>query len=109
MRDFAKDHPNIKLNEFIEETVNVKRMIPKEVNGRIEMEVKDVPTKQRTMYIDAPERKIKCKDGEHSWYLKDNRRYIYACKKCGYHKKIYPVTHKFENGCIVHKITGERI
>lgn len=92
------------LNTFIEEEVPVKKNRFDPQSGRItsvtQME------KVKTMYIDAPAVKHRCKDGEHVFKCVDNHRYIFSCLNCRYSRKVYPTTYEFKDGKLIHRITG---
>ena len=107
LNDFKKNNPNVNLNEWTEEDINVRTITPEKTEKGIKLSVKDIPQKQKVMYINAPVKKAICPKGKHQFYLKDNRKYIYACRKCGYQHKIFPFSHDFKDGQLINKQTGE--
>ena len=106
-KDFTKNNPGIKLGEFIEEEIPVQKVKfdpdSKRVSVVTQME------KQKTMYIDAPKEKLRCRSGEHVFRCVDNGRYIFSCTKCPFSRQVYPTTYKYDNGKLIHKITGKII
>jgi hypothetical protein len=96
-------------NVFIEEDITIKGFVPEETEKGLKFSVKDIPAKQKTMYVDSPIKKIICARGEHNWRVIDKRNYIFACSNCKLKRKVYPVTYRFEKGQLIHKETSEII
>lgn len=95
------------LNQWVEEDVPVQR-------NEVDLSTGKVTTvtrmeKQRTMYIDAPKQKYRCRDGEHVFYVRDKHKWIFSCNKCPFSRKVYPTTYRFVDGKLIHKITGRAI
>lgn len=105
MRSEDFDKP---LDKWIDETVNVRTLVPvmDEKNKRVKLEYQDVPTKQRTMYVNPPSRKVMCAAGEHEFYCADKHKYIFACNRCSFKRQVFPTTYEFKDGNLIHKITG---
>lgn len=101
-----KDFPH-PLGVFIDEEVPVKKFNydpeKKRVFSTYQME------KQKTMYIDAPKEKHRCKDGEHNFVPVNPKKGIFSCTKCTYSRQVYPTTYMFINGKLIHRITGKVI
>ncbi len=107
LKDFKKSHPDTPINEWTEEDIMVRTMSPEQTKEGVKLTVKDVPAKQKVMYINAPIKKAICKRGEHNWYLKDNRKYLFACRNCGYIFRAFPTEFEFENNQLISKKTKE--
>jgi hypothetical protein len=95
------------LNEWTEEQVPVRKVKynpdTKQIITTTELET------VKTMYIDAPLEKHRCKDGEHVFKCVDNGRYIFSCLNCPYSRKVYPITYSFIDGKLISKITGKAV
>lgn len=100
---------NKPLNTWIEEDIPVqsKQFIPDPDNpsgGRITTVTK--MEKQRTMYINAPKEKYRCRRGEHVFRVRDKHKWIFSCTICPYSFKAYPGSFKFEDGKLIRRETG---
>lgn len=105
--EFTKNNPGVKIGEFVEEEIPVQSI-------KFDPETKSVSMvtkmeKQKTMYIDAPKEKIRCKDGEHVFKVVDIHRYIFSCINCRYSRQVYPSTYLFKDGKLIHRITHKVI
>lgn len=108
MSDFTKDTGK-PLDEFIEEEIPVQKNKFNPVTGKVftSYDLEKVKTK----YIEVPYEKIRCKDGEHIFKIKDVHKWVFSCENCNYSRKVYPVTYRYDEktGGLFHKITGDRI
>jgi len=106
-KEFRENNPGIKLGEFVEEEIPVQKVKfdpdTKSVSMITKME------KQKTMYIDSPKEKVRCKNGEHIFKSVDPHKGIFGCTKCRYFRQVYPTTYKFEGGKLIHRISGKVI
>lgn len=116
MRDadrFVVDNPGVKLNEFIEEEVDVRTLtpVPDEKNKRVKLEYGSVKAKQKTMYVDSPSKKVICRPGTHFFVPLDPKKYTFSCRNCDwcYHAQI--PTHKYnpEDGSLSYRRTGLKV
>jgi hypothetical protein len=96
-----------KLNEWIEEDVPVRRLVPKESKGGVRFDLVTQMEKQRAIYVDAPPVRVGCKKGEHEWYMANKHTYFCKCRKCSMGRSIFPVTHTIKDGHIIHLVSGE--
>jgi Zn finger protein HypA/HybF involved in hydrogenase expression len=106
-KDFEKNNPGVKIGEFTEEDVEIPTVKVDPETRRVSMTTK--LEKQKTMYIESVKEKIRCKDGEHVFDCVDTHKYIFTCKNCRYSRQVYPSTYKFENGKLIHRVTGKVI
>lgn len=99
------------LDEWIEEDIMVRELVPEldEKTSRIKMNYKDVPYKQKTMYVNPKSQTAKCEDGQHAWICIDKHSYLFTCTKCPYKMQVYPTTYDFSGGHLIHKATGRVI
>lgn len=104
-KQFLKDNPNVKLGEFIDEQIPVKTFEYNPDTKRVSTITK--MENQKTMYIDAPKEKLRCKSGEHIFRCIDNHKYMFACIRCPFKRQVYPTTYRFEDGRLIHKYTGK--
>lgn len=109
MSDFKKDHPEIPLNTFIEEDIPVQKI-------KFDIETKKITRvteleKQRTMYIEAPFKKLRCQPGQHVFRVLDNHKYLFGCKSCKYKVRVNPAYFSFDSktGYLTSKTSGERV
>lgn len=105
--DFLKDNPHIKLDVDIEEEIPVRKnsFDPKtnKVSSTYQME------KIRTRYIHAPKETVSCKTGGHNYRVSDTKRWIFVCTRCPFARRAFPFTHKFSDGKLINKATGQPI
>lgn len=105
--EFLKDNPGIKLGEDIEEEIPVKKNVfnpkTKTVMSTYQLE------KVRTRYIEAVPEKLACKQGEHIYKVADPKQWLFFCTKCPHSKRVFPTTHTFSKGKLIHKATGLRV
>jgi hypothetical protein len=94
-------------NTWLEEDVMVRTLVPTPTEKGVKFELKDVPTKQKVMYVDAPKQTVICAKGKHSWYCKNPKKGLFACHNCKLERLVHPVTYKFENGQLINKRTGD--
>lgn len=76
------------VNEFIEEEVPVKKNTFDPKTGHISSTYQT--EKVKTMYINAPKEKVRCKDNDHYWKSYNPRKWLINCKNCNIVKRIYP-------------------
>jgi hypothetical protein len=111
MNDFATDHPGVRLNEFIEEDVQMPVMTPvvDEKNGRIEFKQEMKTVKQKTMYVDSKATKVIC--NAHVYVCVNKGKYHFKCTKCDWNRIAPPVTFKFnpETGILSYRENGIRV
>jgi hypothetical protein len=94
------------IGEWIEEDVQVLKhkfdLEKKRVVSVYEME------KQKTMYINAPKEKYRCKNGEHEFVCIDKHKYIFSCTKCQFCRKVYPTKYMYNSKTkkLIDKSTG---
>jgi hypothetical protein len=62
--------------------------------------------KVKTMYIDAPKEKLRCKNGDHIFECINGSKGLFKCTNCPYHRQVYPSSYMFLNGRLVNKRTG---
>jgi len=96
----------MKLNEWVEEKIPIKS-IKADEKGNLQ-ETTEWHT-QKTIYIDPPAIKIVCKTGDHYWYVVDTHNHIFACKHCKRRVKVYPVTHDYKDGQLIHRQTKQLV
>lgn len=105
--DFLKDNPHIKLGEDITEEIPVKKNSFDPKTGKVfstyQLE------KVHTRYIDAPKEKLSCKTGGHVYRIADPKRWIFACTRCPFARRVFPTTHRFIKGQIINKASGQPI
>lgn len=109
--DFLKANPNIKLNEWNEEEIDipvVKPVLDKN-NNRVSFEMGTQKAKQRTYYANSTPRMVVCKD--HSLYPLDPKKYIFKCENCDFHYKGNTLTHKYnpDTKKLVYRSTGRNV
>lgn len=104
MNDFSKDNPHIKLGEWTEEEIAVKKNHFDTKTGKVTSTYQ--LEKVRTKYVNAPKQKVSCKTGGHSYRIADSHKWIFTCEKCPYSKKAFPTTHKFVKGQLINKATN---
>lgn len=85
-------------DQFIEEEVPVKRNTYDPNTGRVSSTYQT--EKVKTMYINAPYEKVRCKDNDHYWKSYNTRKWLINCKNCNIVKKIYPPA-RLQDGKIV--------
>ena len=109
--NFLRDHPDVKFGEFIEEDITVRELTPEKTPDGIKLSYKDVPAKQKTMYINAPMNRAICAQGRHRFIQEDAGRSLYKCTRCTLHQKAHPPTYKFDptSGTLTHRKTGELV
>jgi hypothetical protein len=107
--DFEKDHPNVKLNEWAEEEIDIPVINPvvDEKNKRVSFETATQKVKQKVYYSHSTPRMVIC--SSHFFLPLDPKKYIFKCRKCDYHFKANTLTHKYvpETGKIVFRLNGQ--
>ena len=99
-----------RLNEWVDETINVDTLAPEmDESGKMRLQKKTIPVKQKTMFVDPKPRTVRCASGKHSFYCIDKQRYIFACKNCEYKRQVYPVTYDYDGKNLIHKKTGKMV
>lgn len=86
-----------KLGEWIEEEISITAKVPEvsEDGKSIKYVDKEIKATQKVMYVDPPKRTVICSHGKHDFYPQDPSRGLFACNKCDYKFKTYPVSHEF--------------
>lgn len=93
------------LGEWTEEDIKVKSIDYNPETKRAT--VVDKIEKQKVMYVYAPKSKFRCKSGEHTFHVIDKSRWLFACDKCPFVRKVFPTTYRLtEDGHLQHKVTG---
>lgn len=105
---------DVTLNEWVEEEVKVKAIVPViDKKNNVSYEEKEIVGKQKVMYIDPPTRTAICPRGKHDFFPHTPSRGIFACSRCSYKYKTYPISHEFykdeSGGHLRHKKTGQLV
>ena len=103
-----KDFP-FPLDTDIEEQVPVKKLgVDIDEDGNAKVSIRTVLEKQTVRYINAPKEKMRCKDGEHVFRSFKPSKWLFACVKCPFVRKVFPTTYRFEQstGKLLHRKTG---
>lgn len=82
-----------KLNEFVEEEVDVSVVKPVVEGNKIKFEQTTEKLKQKVYYSHSPQRMVIC--GNHFFEPFDPKKYIFKCKKCDYHYQASTLTRKY--------------
>jgi len=102
-----------RLNEEIEEEIEVDQMIPilSEDKKNATYEMGKVKTKIKTIYTKTEEEKFMCGKGEHKWEMADRHKYIAKClnNKCIKRRILNPTIHTIKEGHIINRTTKELI
>jgi len=111
--DFTKD-TGIPLDTDIEENIPVKKITVDEIDekrGTARFSVKTVMEKQTVRYMNVPKVRIRCPDGEHVFRILNKPKYLFACTKCPFVRKVYPSTYKYDQstGKLIHRVTGRAV
>lgn len=110
-KEFLKNNPAKKLNEWTEEDVEVTVHKPEfdEKTKRVTITQKKEKVKQKVYYAHSTPRKIICND--HFFLPMDPKRYIFRCRKCDYRFQGSTITHKYlpDTGKIVFRLNGQSI
>lgn len=95
-KKFLKDHPGIKLNEWVEEEIDIPSFKPEldEVNKRVKLVKTTEKATQRTFYSNSPSRKMVC--DSHKYKLLDKHKYIFKCVNCDWHYRANPANVDFD-------------
>ena len=105
--DFLKDNPHIKLGEEVIEEIPVLKNSfdpkTKQVFSTYQLE------KVKTRYIDAPKVKVSCKLGGHTYRIADPKRWIFICTVCPFSRRAFPTTHRFTQGKLINKASGQPV
>lgn len=102
-------HP---LDTDIVEQVPVKKVsVEADKDGNITTSIKTIMEKQTVRYIHAPKEKFRCNDGDHVFRVFNMKKYMFACVKCPFVRKVYPSTYRFEEstGKLIHLETGQAV
>lgn len=95
-----KDFPH-PLNEWIEEDVDVTVNEPVFEGGKVTIKQRIEKQSQKTIYINAPKKKLSCKDADHYFDIVDVHTYEARCRYCMNHKFLIPAFHDLVDGKIV--------
>lgn len=102
-------HP---LNQDVVEQVPVEKIaIDFDEKGRPQASVKTVMQKQTVRYIHVPKSRIRCPAGQHIFRVYNMQKYLFACTKCPFVRKVFPTTYRFDEatGKLIHRITGQAV
>lgn len=83
------------LNQWVEETVDVKRIVPKDDGEKISFEEVTEKAKQKTMYIDVKPTKLACSFENHK-FSPTGKHPEFQCEECGFITMAHPVTFKYD-------------
>lgn len=106
-----KDFP-FPLDTDIVEQVPVKKVgVDIDENGKVNVKVKTVMEKQTVRYMHVPKVRVRCPIGQHFWRVYVMRKWLFACTKCPFVRRVYPGTYRFiaETGKLINKKTGQEI
>lgn len=109
--DFTQQ-TGIPLDKDVVEQVPVTKYVSEvDEAGQIKTSVKSVMEQRTVRYTHVPKERVRCNTGDHVFRILDNRKYLFACTKCPFVRKVYPTTYTFDatSGKITHRITGQSI
>jgi len=99
------------LDTDIIEQIPVRKMTVDSIDektGSAKYSVKTVLEEQTVRYINAPKERHRCTPGQHVFRVFNKKKYLFACVKCPFVRKVYPSTYMFkaETGQLIHRHTG---
>lgn len=89
----SKSQTKPETGKWIEEDISVRELVPEVVGDGVKYTYKDKIYKQKTMYVDAPKKKIACAFVDHEFVPDGPNKF--KCENCTYVRIAHPVTWKY--------------